>query len=628
MGERWISSERRLGKHTVDGYLGRLLVVDLTAGRVAEEELNSEYARRFIGGSGLAARYTYDMIDADTDPLGPENPLIFMTGPLVGTQAPSCSRYVICARSPHTGLWGESNVGGFMGPQLRFAGYDGIVIKGRADEPVYLFVHDGEAELRDASQLWGLDTYGTQQAIRDELGERSVRAACIGPGGENLVKYAAVISDQGRAAGRSGMGAVMGSKKLKAVVCRGKGSVPLADKGAFETTAGEILALLKDDVSTQVLNQTGTSGSANMLSLSGNMPNRYFMAGEFDEVDNISGSTMAETIQVGTSGCFGCVVQCGRQVQITEGPYQLEETDGPEYETVSALGSLLLIDDLKAVSYLNYLCNALGLDTVSMGVTLGLAHYLYDEGILSSRDTDGLVLRWGDAEPVMRLIEMTGRREGFGDLLAEGNLSLARRFGVEDLAAQVHGLEIAMHDPRASAGVTLSYLTSPRGACHNKSDAYWLDMGRSLDDLGIGFTDRFEEEGKAALMVRHQDWRSAGDTLVSCLLVYPPSEALVAMLAAATGWGFTISDLLQVGERILNLKRALNIRWDWNPEHEKLPSLFMQPLTEGGTAGYVPDVEKLLTDYYQARAWDRKTGKPTREKLLELGLDEVAADLY
>jgi aldehyde:ferredoxin oxidoreductase len=628
MGERWISSERRLGKHTVDGYLGRLLVVDLTAGRVAEEELNSEYARRFIGGSGLAARYTYDMIDADTDPLGPENPLIFMTGPLVGTQAPSCSRYVICARSPHTGLWGESNVGGFMGPQLRFAGYDGIVIKGRADEPVYLFVHDGEAELRDASQLWGLDTYRTQQAIRDELGERSVRTACIGPGGENLVKYAAVISDQGRAAGRSGMGAVMGSKKLKAVVCRGKGSVPLADKGAFETTAGEILALLKDDVSTQVLNQTGTSGSANMLSLSGNMPNRYFMAGEFDEVDNISGSTMAETIQVGTSGCFGCVVQCGRQVQITEGPYQLEETDGPEYETVSALGSLLLIDDLKAVSYLNYLCNALGLDTVSMGVTLGLAHYLYDEGILSSRDTDGLVLRWGDAEPVMRLIEMTGRREGFGDLLAEGNLSLARRFGVEDLAAQVHGLEIAMHDPRASAGVTLSYLTSPRGACHNKSDAYWLDMGRSLEDLGIGFTDRFEEEGKAALMVRHQDWRSAGDTLVSCLLVYPPSEALVAMLAAATGWGFTISDLLQVGERILNLKRALNIRWDWNPEHEKLPSLFMQPLTEGGTAGYVPDVEKLLTDYYQARAWDRKTGKPTREKLLELGLDEVAADLY
>ena len=612
----------------MDGYLGRLLVVDLTAGRVAEEELNSEYARRFIGGSGLAARYTYDMIDADTDPLGPENPLIFMTGPLVGTQAPSCSRYVICARSPHTGLWGESNVGGFMGPQLRFAGYDGIVIKGRADEPVYLFVHDGEAELRDASQLWGLDTYRTQQAIRDELGERSVRTACIGPGGENLVKYAAVISDQGRAAGRSGMGAVMGSKKLKAVVCRGKGSVPLADKGAFETTAGEILALLKDDVSTQVLNQTGTSGSANMLSLSGNMPNRYFMAGEFDEVDNISGSTMAETIQVGTSGCFGCVVQCGRQVQITEGPYQLEETDGPEYETVSALGSLLLIDDLKAVSYLNYLCNALGLDTVSMGVTLGLAHYLYDEGILSSRDTDGLVLRWGDAEPVMRLIEMTGRREGFGDLLAEGNLSLARRFGVEDLAAQVHGLEIAMHDPRASAGVTLSYLTSPRGACHNKSDAYWLDMGRSLEDLGIGFTDRFEEEGKAALMVRHQDWRSAGDTLVSCLLVYPPSEALVAMLAAATGCRFTISDLLQVGERILNLKRALNIRWDWNPEHEKLPSLFMQPLTEGGTAGYVPDVEKLLTDYYQARAWDRKTGKPTREKLLELGLDEVAALLH
>jgi len=608
--------------------MGKLLLVDLTTGSVEEEELNEEYARRFIGGSGLAARYIYDLTEAGTDPLGPDNPLVFMTGPLVGTRAPSCGRYVICARSPQTGLWGESNVGGFVGPHLRFAGYDGVMIKGRAPEPVYLVVRDGTAELRDASHLWGLDCYRTQDVIREELGDPAVRVAGIGPAGENLVKYAGVVADQGRAAGRSGMGAVMGSKRLKALACRGSGSVPLTDVGTFDTVAGETLALLKDDVSTQVLRQTGTAGSANVLSMLGNMPNRYFMLGEFDEVDNISGSTMAETIQVGSSGCFGCVVQCGPQVEIREGSYKLERTGGPEYETVAALGSLLLIDNLEAVSYMNHLCNSLGVDTVSMGVTLGLAHHLYEKGVLGAGDTGGIVLQWGEPEPVMRMIEKTARREGFGDLLAEGSLALARRYGVEELAAQVHGLEIAMHDPRASAGVTLSYLTSPRGACHNKSDAYWLDMGRTLEDLDIGFVDRFQEEGKAALMVRHQDWRSAGDALISCLLVYPPSESLVKMLAAATGGDWTVSDVLQVGERILNLKRAINLRWGWDVKREKLPGLFEQALEEGGTGGYVPDVDRLLSDYYEARQWDRVTGKPTKRKLVELGLDEVADVLY
>jgi aldehyde:ferredoxin oxidoreductase len=612
----------------MDGYMGKLLLVDLSIGSVEEEEISEEYARRFIGGSGLAARYIYDLTEADTDPLGPHNPLVFMTGPLVGTRAPSCGRYVICTRSPQTGLWGESNVGGFVGPHLRFAGYDGVMIKGRAPEPVYLVVRDGTAELRDASHLWGLDCYRTQDAIREELENPAVRVASIGPAGENLVKYAGVIAGQGRAAGRSGMGAVMGSKRLKALACRGSGSVPLADAGTFDAVARETLALLKDDVSTQVLHQTGTAGSANVLSMLGNMPNGYFLQGEFDEVDNISGSTMAETIQVGNSGCFGCLVQCGRQVEIPEGPYKLERTDGPEYETVAALGSLLLIENLEAVSYMNHLCNSLGLDTISMGVTLGLAHHLYEEGILSAGDTGGVVLQWGEPEPVMRMIEKTARREGFGDLLAEGSLALARRYGVEELAAQVNGLEMAGQDPRASAGVTISYLTSPRGACHNKSDAYWLDMGRTLEDLGIGFVDRFEEEGKAALMVRHQDWRSAGDALISCLLVNPPSEALVKMLAAATGGDWTVSDVLRAGERILNLKRALNLRWGWDVEREKLPGLFEQALEEGGTGGYVPDVDRLLSDYYEARQWDRSSGKPTKRKLVELGLDEVADELY
>ncbi|TKJ28037.1 MAG: aldehyde ferredoxin oxidoreductase [Chloroflexi bacterium B3_Chlor] len=612
----------------MDGYLGKILNVDLTNGEIAEVTLNPDYARMFIGGSGLAARYIYDLADADTDPLGPENPLVFMTGPLVGTRAPSCGRYVICARSPQTNLWGESNVGGFLGPHLRFAGYDGMIVRGQASQPVYLLVRDGEAELREASHLWGMDCYQTQETIKEDLGDPSVRVACIGPGGERLVKYASVIAGKGRAAGRSGMGAVMGSKRLKAVACRGTGSVPLADRDAFDEIARETLAWVKDDVSTQVFNQTGTAGSANLCSMLGNMPNKYFTQGTFDAVDNISGSTMAETILVGTSGCFGCVVQCGREVEITEGPYQLERTDGPEYETVGALGSMLLIDDLAAVCYMSHLCNRYGLDTMSTGVTLGLAHYLYEEGVIESEDLGGLALGWGDPEPAIKLIEMIANREGLGDLLAEGTLAVARHYGTEEMAAQVQGLEVAMHDPRASSGVALSYLTSPRGACHNKSDAYLLDIGRTMEDIGIGLVDRFEEEGKAALMVRHQNWRSAGDALIACMIVNFPVDGLVEMLGAATGWDIALDSLLRAGERILNLKRVLNLRWGLKTEDEKLPGMLLKPLEEGGTGGYVPDVERLLTDYYEVRKWDRKSGKPTLEKLRELDLADVAEELY
>jgi aldehyde:ferredoxin oxidoreductase len=612
----------------LDGYLGRILRVDLTSGEITEEGLNADYARMFIGGSGLGARYIYDLTDAETDPLGPENPLVFMTGPLVGTRAPACGRYVICARSPQTGLWGESNVGGFLGPHLRFAGYDGIIIEGRAAEPVYLLVRDGHAELCPASHLWGLGSYRTQEAVKREAGDKAVRVACIGQAGEGLVKYASIMADRGRAAGRSGMGAVMGSKKLKAVACHGKGSIPLADTKTFDRIAKEALALVKDDVSTLVVNQTGTSGAANLFSLQGNMPNKYFMQGTFDEVDNISGSTMSETILVGTSGCFGCVAQCGRQIRITEGPYQLGETDGPEYETVAALGSLLLVDDLAAVSYMSHLCNTYGLDTISTGVVLGLAHYLYEQEVIGSEDTGELVLGWGDPEPSIQLIEMIAHREGFGDLLAEGARAVGDHFGAQDAAAQVQGLEVPMHDPRSSAGVTLSYLTSPRPACHNKSDMYWVDVGRIIGELGIGAMDRFQEEGKAALVARHQDWRSVGDSLISCLLVNVPVDGLVDMLSAATGWDVSLDNVLPVGERIFNLKRAMNIRWGWNVKDEKLPSLLLQPLEDGGTEGYVPDVERLLSDYYQARNWDRESGNPTLEKLLELDLGDVAEELY
>jgi aldehyde:ferredoxin oxidoreductase len=306
----------------------------------------------------------------------------------------------------------------------------------------------------------------------------------------------------------------------------------------------------------------------------------------------------------------------------------LAETDGPEYETVSSLGSLLLIGDLEAVSYLGYLCNAYGLDTISTGVTIALAHHLYQEGIIDERETDSLKLRWGDPHPIIRLVKMIAQREGLGDLLAQGTLAVAKHYGVEERAAQVQGLEVAMHDPRASAGVALSYVTSPRGACHNKSDMYWVDVGRIIEEIGVIATDRFQEEGKAGIVARHQNWRSICDALITCILMNVPLQGLVDMLNAATGWEFALEEMMTIGERIFNLKRALNIKLGWSPKGERLPPLLLKPLEEGGTGGYVPDVERLLDDYYRVRGWDRETGKPTQETLLSLGLGEVARGLW
>jgi len=602
------------------GYMGRLLVVDLTGGEIASEPLNEDYVRRFVGGSGLACRYLYDMIDASTDPLDPANPLLFMAGPLTGTSAPSCGRYVICARSPLTGLWGEANSGGFFGPEMRFAGYDGILIKGRSPEPVYLRVEDGRAELRDASHLWGQDTYRTQALIREELGDEEIRVACIGPAGENLVRFAAVMNDQGHAAGRTGMGAVMGAKRLKAVAVRGHQRVPLADGERFAALAREALAAIEEDITTDILRQTGTAGSLDYYMLLGNAPIRYFTQGSFPESEKLSGSTMAETILAGIHSCYGCPVACKRRVRLDE--YGLSETKGPEYETICALGTLLLLDDLAAVAYLGHLCDAYGLDTISTGSTIAFAHYLCQEGVIGPREV-GRELRWGDAETVAELIEMIAHRRGFGDLLAEGSRLVGRRYGAEELAVQVRGLEVAMHDPRAMSAMALVYTTSPIGGSHNQSDMYLVDLGRAIEELDIPTTDRFEIKGKAPIVARHQDWRSFCNALILCYFPNPPVQTVVGLLASATGWEVGLDDAMAIGERIWNLKRALNLRLGLRREDDRLPRLLLAPLEEGGTEGHVPDLEGMLEEYYRVRGWDPATGAPTREKLLALGLEEV-----
>ncbi len=608
----------------MNGYMGKILRVDLTTGEIWDEPLNEEYARAFVGGSGLAVRYVYDMVDGDTDPLGPENPLVFMTGPLVGTAMPSAGRCSVCALSPLTRLWGESNTGGFLGPELRFAGYDGVIVTGQAERPVWLSIVEGRAELDDAAGLWGCDSYVTQERVREALGEPKARVACIGPAGENRIKMAAVMNDHGRAAGRTGMGAVMGSKNLKAVGVRGSARIPLADPDGFKAVVKEIIAGLDEDMVAMAFRLAGTAGGVDMLLMYGDMPIRYYQQGEWENASNLSGVLMADQYLNKGTACYRCPIACGRETRAPN--YGLEKVDGPEYETLGAFGSLAMVDDLEAVIYAGHLCNVYGVDTISTGCTIALACEMFDRGIISAADTGGLEIRYGDVQMIHRLIEMIARREGFGDVLAEGSAALAERFGVPELAVTVNRLEVPMHDPRAFAGLAVTYALSPRGACHMEGDMYGVDTGQGPPfELGVIPGDRFEvTEEKGHISARHQAWRNLYNAMILCQFQNPGVELVLAALNGATGWGLEAGDLMTLGKRFVTLKRMLNMRRGLTRTDDRLPDLLLQPLRDGGTEGTVPDVGVLLSGAYAEYGWDPETGKPRPETLTGLGLGFAA----
>jgi aldehyde:ferredoxin oxidoreductase len=598
------------------GYLGRILRVDLSRGNLWDEPLNEDHARHYVGGSGLAARYLYDVLDADTDPLGPDNPLLFLTGPLVGTSMTSAGRYSVCARSPLTKIWGEANSGGFFGPELRYAGYDGVWITGAAANPVWLSIVDGKAALQDARDLWGSDIYVTQVRLRESLGEAKARVACIGLAGEHRVKLAGIANDHGRFAARTGLGAVMGSKNLKAIAVRGTGKVPLYALDEFKSITNQVLALFKEDTPSKSLREFGTAGYVNLAHLLGDLPIRYFQLGEHAPADALSGVDMAERFLRRNTSCHKCIIACGRE---TRAPgHNDDKVDGPEYEAVGALGSLLMIFDLQAVIHANHLCNLYGMDVISLGVSLGLACELFERGLLTAADTGGLEIHYGDAEMVFRLIELTARREGFGAVLAEGNAALAERSGVPELSATVNRLEVPMHDPRAYLGMAVTYALSPRGACHMEGNMYDLDLGQSnLEDLGLVPGDRHDsslEKGRTA--ARLQAWRNLSNSLTLCQFENPPVPLLVAALNAATGWDLAVDDLMTLGKRIVNLKRLLNFKLGLTRANDRLPELLLKPLATGGGAGFVPDMPTLLAGAYAEFGWDPETGSPPEDSPL------------
>jgi len=596
-------------------------MVNLTNGASGTYEVPPEWERDYLGGASLAARLLFEDLTPDLDPLSPPAPLLFLNGPLSGTAGPAVGRFVVCGRSPATQIWGESNCGGFWGPELRMAGYDGLWITGRAAEPVYIWIEDDRVEIRPAGDIWGLDTYAAQEAVIAEVGASKPRVAVIGPAGEALIPFALILTDHGRAAGRTGMGALMGSKNLKAIAVKGHGKVPVADQSAYASRRSDANRALRQDAMTTVLRDLGTASAADYFDYLGEMPKRYFQTGVFEGAAKVSGASVAESILAGVSACHACVIACGRVVRLEDG----EKRKGPEYETLVGFGPNLWLDDPVLATRLGELCDRYGMDTISLSNTIGLAFTLYEKGILNQEETGGLALEWGEAQPVEQLVHWAAQRQGFGAYIAEGARALGRRYGLEEEAVQVKGLEVAYHDPRGASGMALVYATSPRGACHNQSDYFLADIGQIESSLGLEYFSPQAGADKAPNVARHQDWRTLFNSLVLCNFSNISPETVLGLVNTACGLDWTLEDLLRCGERGWNLKRVIDNRLGITRADDRLPKTLLRPYQAaiGEVDGFVPDLEAMLVAYYQARGWDPNTGRPTKNKLEELGLDWV-----
>ncbi len=541
------------------GYAGKIVRIDLTTREIQVEAPSDTFYRTYMGGSCLALHYLLRELRPGTDPLGPDNILVFAPSVITGIPLAGITRYTIAARSPLTGALGESEAGGFWGPELKHSGIDALVIRGRSEKPVYIWIDDGVVEIRDASHLWGLDTGPAQRMIRDELKDDKIRVALIGPAGENLVRYACVLNNLKHANGRTGMGAVMGSKNLKAVAVRGKKKLETADPGELLKISQSLVKMIKEHPGEQNMQRLGTPSLVAPLNSMGILPTRNFTRSQFEGVEKIRGETMQETISLGNEGCYACPVHCKRKVRV-EGKYEVSpEYGGPEYETIASLGSCLGIDDLEAIAKGNELCNRYGLDTISTGVSIAFAMECFENGLLSLSDTEGLDLRFGNAGAMLEMIERISSRKGLGDLLAEGVKRAAEKLGAqaEKYALHVKGQEVAMHDPRGKFGVGLGYAVSPTGADHLEAphDTAFQQLGVPLSSIAsLGILDPVSALDSGPKKIRlfrctQLIW-NLWNCLGVCVFAAAPSFALsldnlVKAVRCATGWNTSLPELLQ-----------------------------------------------------------------------------------
>jgi len=614
------------------GYIGKILRVDLTESRISTEPLKEDDLKKYIGGSGLASRIIYNELDKSISPLSPDNILVFMTGPLTGTASPSCGRYCVCTKSPLTGLWAEAHAAGFWGPELKFAGYDGIVVQGVANQPVFLSVVDGQAELGDASGLWGKDTYRTEELLKKELGDTNARVASIGQAGEQGVLFASIMNDCGRAAGRCGVGTVMGSKRLKAIAVRGTEVkvIPSAKNEMLNEFLRRIYVTIRSHPTAQIYASYGTDGIMSMMHEYGDVPIKYFTQGSWPQgVEKICGEAMAKSILKKQWACYRCIIACGRHVTVHTLDAEREGA-GPEYETCASLGSLCMNSDLNVIAEGNDLCNRYGMDTISAGSVIAFAMECYEKGLISVEDTGGINLQWGDRKAIIGLLNKIGMNTEFGAVLAKGVREACKKIGrgSHDFALHVKGLEIPMHDPRAFKGLGLQYATSHRGACHLRGLVYHIEQGERIPDIGIHKRyERQTTDDKAFPVIAVQNWHDVLDSLIMCKFAIVPPASVLSMLNMVTGWEMKLDELIRVGERTYNLKKVFNLRCGATRSDDTLPKRFLEePLADGGSKGEVVQLAAMLNKYYELRGWD-ENGIPTRQKLEDLNLSDVTSVL-
>ena len=618
------------------GYMGKVLFVDLSKDELKGEALDEKLCREFMGGYGIGARIIYSRQKAGVDPLGPENILGFMTGPLTGTATPFGSRYgVVVGKSPLTGGWGDANSGGDFGPYLKFAGYDGVFFTGVSEKPVYLFIKDGKAELRDATHLWGKGVDETEDMLKAELG-KEVRVASIGPAGEKLSLISAIINNKGRAAGRSGVGAVMGSKKLKAIAVIGTAKIPVANSEEVNKLRKKYMADMKGPI-VDSMRKFGTSGGTAIWAHNGDTPVKNWGGvgmRDFPNPSLISGENVIK-YEEKRYGCYRCPISCGAHMKAGKGEYKYKAgADRPEYETMGMFGPNCLNDNVESIIMANDICNRCGLDTISTAATIAFAIECYENGVITKEDTDGIEMTWGNHRAIVAMTEKIAKRESFGAMLADGVKVAAERIGrgADKYAIHVHGQELPAHDPKLRPAYATAYQSDPTPGRHTQEGLECTEKGFVPAGLELPSLDKYTYtgKGKSEALFRNKNHLFNASGVCQFSTYFLPWDTMDKFLSLVTGWQLSPEEITTMCERISAMRQAFNLREGLSHKDFKLPgrAIGEPPLKEGPVANITVDVDTLVSEYYKALDWDAETGKPSQKRLQELGLEDVAKDLW